>query len=127
MNYLHNPAEIGAAVAAYAQGVRVEGAAKLLFISGQVGTLPDGSLAGDTEAQLEVCWKRIFAILADAGMTKHNIVKISTFLTSADDIGTNRKVRDRMLEGHLAASTMLIVSGLANPAWTCEIEAVAAA
>ena len=126
MRSLHNPTDIAPPASAYAHGVRIEGAKTWLHVSGQVGTLPDGALAGDTEAQLEVCWRRIFTILADAGMDKTNIVKISAFLTSAADIGINRQVRDRMLEGHIAASTLLIVGGLAHPDWTCEIEAVAA-
>ena len=38
-----------------------------------------------------------------------------------------RTVRDRHLEGHRAASTLMIVVGLADPRWLIEIEALAAA
>jgi enamine deaminase RidA (YjgF/YER057c/UK114 family) len=75
---------------------------------------------------MEVCWQRIIAILADSGLTKEDIVKVTAYLTQPEDVGLYRQVRDRMLEGHLAASTLLIVSGLAKPTWTVEIEAVAA-
>jgi enamine deaminase RidA (YjgF/YER057c/UK114 family) len=59
-------------------------------------------------------------------LTKEDIVKVTAYLTQPEDVGLYRQVRDRMLEGHLAASTLLIVSSLAKPTWTVEIEAVAA-
>lgn len=123
---LHNPPETGAP-AAYAQGVRVAGAQTVLFISGQVGMEPDGTIPNHIEAQLELCWKRIFAVLADASLFRENIVKTTVYLTHADYIGPHRKVRDRMLEQHVAASTMVVVGGLASPDLKCEIEAIAAA
>lgn len=124
---LHSPTSISPPSSAYSHGVKVEGASRWLHVSGQVGLELDGSLAGDTEAQMNVCWKRIFAVLADAGMGKENIVKISVFLTDPADVGLYREVRDRHLEGHGTASTLLVVAGLAHPGWTVEIEAVAAA
>lgn len=127
MPNLHNPAQIAPPSSAYAHGISVDAAKTWLHVSGQAGTHADGTLAGDTAKQMQVCWNRIFAILGDAGMSKKNIVKVTVFLTRAADVGLYREVRDRMLEGHLAASTLLIVAGLADPDWTVEIEAVAAA
>ena len=74
----------------------------------------------------EVCWDRIFAILADAGMDKTDIVKVVAYLTNQDEVGLYRGVRDQKLEGHIAASTLLVVAGLADPNWTVEIEVIAA-
>ena len=99
----------------------------VLTVSGQTGSLPDGSLAGDSAAQMEECWRRIFEVLRSAGMDRTDIVKVTVFLTDPGDVGLYRDIRDRHLEGHEAASTLLIVSGLAAPEWTVEIEVVAAA
>ncbi len=123
----HNPQSIAAPASAYAQGVEVQGAARWLHVSGQIGSLPDGSLAGDSAAQMEECWRRIFEVLRSAGMDRTDIVKVTVFLTDPGDVGLYRDIRDRHLEGHEAASTLLIVSGLAAPEWTVEIEVVAAA
>jgi len=123
---IHNPASIAPPSSAYAQGVTVEGATRWLIVSGQVGALPDGSLAGNSAAQMQTCWDRVFAVLEDAGMTKENIVKITVFLTRGEDVGLYREIRDANLEGHIAASTLLLVSGLADPDWLVEIEAIAA-
>jgi enamine deaminase RidA (YjgF/YER057c/UK114 family) len=123
---IHNPTGVAKPSSAYAHGVKAEGAKTWLHVSGQVGTNPDGTLAGDSAAQMAMCWQRIFAILKDAGMDKTNIVKVSAFLTRPRDIGLYREARDKMLDGHLTASTLLIVAGLADPSWTVEIEAIAA-
>ena len=107
-------------------GVRVENASRWLHVSGQVGRLPDGALAGDTRAQTRACFENIRAVLADAGMGTGNLVKLTAFITEPDAVGTFREVRDEMLEGHVCASTLLVVSALAHPDWTVEIEAIAA-
>lgn len=122
----HNPPGVAPPSSAYTHGVRVDNATSWLHVSGQIGTHPDGRLAGDTAQQMEVCWQRIIAVLADAGMRTSNIVKVTAYLTNPEEVGLYREIRDRMLGGHLTASTLLIVSGLADPNWTVEIEAIAA-
>ncbi|NQV45671.1 MAG: RidA family protein [Rhodospirillales bacterium] len=123
----HNPPSIAAPASAYAQGLCVEGATRWLTISGQVGALPDGGIAGNSRGQMQTCWDRIFAVLEDAGMTKKNIVKVTVYLTRPEDVTLYREIRDTNLEGHIAASTLLLISGLADPDWLVEIEAIAAA
>jgi len=122
----HTPAAISPPSSAYAHGVSAPTEARWLHVSGQVGLNDDGSLAGDAAAQMKACWTRIFAVLEDAGMNKDNIVKVTAFITDAALVGTYREVRDRCMDGHLSASTLLVVSGLAHPDWVVEIEAVAA-
>ena len=126
MRTTHSPADVAAPSSAYAHGVKIDGAKSWLHVSGQIGTHLDGSLAGDSEAQMEICWERIMAILADADMAIEDIVKVTAFITRAEDVGLYREVRDRYLKGHLTASTLLVVSALAHPDWTVEIEAIAA-
>lgn len=122
----HSPNTVAPPSSDYSHGVKVSGADTWMHVSGQIGVHADGTLAGGSAEQMEVSWQRIFAILEDAGMTKDNIVKVTAFLTRPEDVGLYRQVRDRMLEGHICASTLLIVSGLADPEWTVEIEVVAA-
>jgi enamine deaminase RidA (YjgF/YER057c/UK114 family) len=122
----HNPAIVSTPASAYSHGVGVPAGARWLYISGQIGLTPDGDLAGDAEAQMDACWKRIFAILTDAGMTKENLVKITAYVTDPNLVGTYREIRDRHLKGTLTASTLLVISALAHPDWVVEIEAVAA-
>ena len=124
---IHNPDTVAAPSSDYAHGIEAPHTHRRLYISGQVGETLDGKLAGDTKAQMEVCWQRISNILESADMDKTDLVKITVFLTDVKDTPLFRTVRDEFLEGHLTASSLLVVAGLANPDWTVEIEAIAEA
>jgi 2-iminobutanoate/2-iminopropanoate deaminase len=102
-------------------------ATRWLHIAGQVGIKPDGTLAQGFAAQTERCWANLFAVLAGAGMTKRDLVKITVFVTAPDRVALYREIRDRVLEGHAPAATYLVVAGLAHPDYLVEIEGVAAA
>jgi len=102
-------------------------ARRWLHISGQIGVDRAGRVADGAEAQMQECWHHIFEILKSAGMDSRNLVKITGYLVDPNDVGAFRQVRDRLLDGHAPASTLVVVAALANPAWKVEIEAVAAA
>ena len=122
----HNPNTIAPAFSSYSLGVEAPAGARWLHVSGQVGIAPDGSLAEGAEAQMETAFRNVLAILGSAGMGPHDLVKVTVFLTRQEDVGAYREVRDRMLAGATPASTLLVISGLANPDWLVEIEAIAA-
>ncbi len=110
----------------YSQAVSTPPEARLLYVSGQVGVTPDGALAGDEQAQHEQTWRNLLAILAADGMGPEHIVSVEGFVTRQSGVPLYREVRDRMLGGAKPASTLLIVSGLADPDWLVEIAVVAA-
>ena len=123
----HNPATIAAPASRYSHAVEVRGPARWLHISGQVGVRPDRTVPPDSETQMEVAWTNLLAILREVGMSADNLVKITTFITDAADVGLVRTVRDRHLGTMTPASTLLVVSRLAHPDYRFELEAVAAA
>ena len=123
----HNPAAIIKPASRYAQGVSVDGASRWLLVSGQVGVSPEGEVGADTRAQTRRCFQNIEGVLQDAGMGIHNLVKITAYITSADDVSIYREERDLAMDGHECASTLLVIDALASPHWKVEIEAVAAA
>ena len=122
----HNPKTAPAAFSNYAVAAGAPGAARWIHVSGQVGITPDGVLGEGFEAQCEQAFRNIIAILESAEMGVENIVKVTVFLTRQEDTPHYRAIRDKVLGGHLAASTLLVISGLASPDWLVEIEAVAA-
>src|ERR1700693_2435462 len=65
MNIRHTPASVAAPFGPYSHAVEVPEGSRLLYISGEVGVLPDGTVPETIEAQAEVCWRNIVAILAD--------------------------------------------------------------
>jgi 2-iminobutanoate/2-iminopropanoate deaminase len=123
----HNPGAVAPPLARYSHAIEVPAGARWLHLSGQVGVRPDGTLAEGPQAQIEQTWANILALLQAAGMSVHDLVKVTVFLTDPAHIQLQREVRQRVLTGVTPASTLLIVAGLAQPDLLVEIEAVAAA
>ena len=93
----------------------------------QLGNAPlVGSSAYTASDQVEIIWRNIVTILQSAGMDVTNIVKLTTYSTAPEHLPVLREVRERVLNGHLPASTLLIVAGLAKPEWLVEVEVYAA-
>jgi enamine deaminase RidA (YjgF/YER057c/UK114 family) len=123
----HNPATVAAPFSRYSHGVEAPAGARWLYISGQVGVIPDDKVAQGAEAQIEQAWRNVLSVLEAAGMGPRDLVKVTTFLINRADLPTARTVRERMLQGAEPASTLLFVAGLASPDWLVEIEGIAAA
>ena len=128
MNREIMPSSIAPPAANYAHAVLSEGADKLLHLSGVVATRPDATIPDDVADQAAVIWSNIVAILAEANMDLHDIVSITTyvvvdFMACLPDV---MAARDKALDGHRVASTLVSVPALARPAWKMEIAVIAA-
>jgi 2-iminobutanoate/2-iminopropanoate deaminase len=113
-------------VASYSQAIEVSGAARTLYISGQVGQRMDGTFPDDIAEQSRLAWQNLEAQLRAAGMTLDNLVKVTTILPNREDLAAAREARSKAL-GDRKPASMLIVGGLASPAWKIEIEGIAVA
>jgi enamine deaminase RidA (YjgF/YER057c/UK114 family) len=122
-----NPDTVHSTGGRYAHAIRVEGAAKRLVISGQIGVAPDGTVIEEGEKQIDQALANVKAILAAEGMTFHDVVKMTVFLTDPALIPAWRTARGAAMEGAVTASTLLVVAGLADPRFKVEVEAEAAA
>lgn len=96
-----------------------------LYISGQLGKRPDGSISADPAEQVEQALKNILAALAHHGMGPGNLVKMTSYITDRAVLAPLREKRVPVL-GVNTAHTLIIVAGLAAPEFLVEIEAVAA-
>lgn len=121
-----NPLTVPAPFSRYSQGVAVPSPARWLHVSGQVGIPLDSILPDSFEEQARNAWRNVLGVLEAAGMGPGNLVKVTAYITRASDVGRYRTVRDSMLGEVKTASTLVVVSGLADPDWLIEIEAVAA-
>jgi enamine deaminase RidA (YjgF/YER057c/UK114 family) len=126
MNRAHNPKDVHAPLSNYAHGVEAPAGARWLYVSGQIGMGADGKVGKTFEEQAELAWANLRAILKSAGMDVGDLVKVTTYLTRREDIKANRAVRDKHMGGVRAASTMVLISGLAMPELLVEVEAHAA-
>jgi enamine deaminase RidA (YjgF/YER057c/UK114 family) len=102
-------------------------AGDLLFISGQVAMNAQGEVVGrgDTGAQAEQVFANLKKVLAAAGATFRDVIKLTILCTDPAGIPAIREARNRALEGHTPASTLMVVAGLASSDYLVEIEAVA--
>lgn len=122
----HNPPSVCPPPSKYSHGVETPPNARWLHTAGQVGRERDGSVPDGFEAQAELAWRNLIAVLESAGMGLGDVVKLTHVLTSADHIPAFRKIWDRVLGDHRPAATMLIVPELGRPGLHVEIEAIAA-
>ena len=111
----------------YEQGIEIAPGARIVHVSGQVGAEVNGTIPADATRQHELAWDNALAILAAAGMDHTNVVDAHVYITDRSHLGISREVRDRKLKGHLPASTLLVVAGLADPRLVVEVHLVAAA
>jgi 2-iminobutanoate/2-iminopropanoate deaminase len=122
-----SPSSIRAPFARYSHGIAVPAGYRLVFTSGQLGVGPDERVPAGCEAQAELCFANIAAILAEDGMTLANVVRLNTYVTGREHMQAYMRARDRQFPGTPPASTLMIVSGFARPELVVEIEAIAAA
>lgn len=122
---LVNPNTLPPPASNYSHIVEVPEGSRLVFLSGQVGIDTDGNCAGDFAGQCNQVFANIKAALAAVDMQMSDLVRLNAYLTDAGDVGGFRDIRDAWMDGHAAASTLVMVPALAAPDWVVEIEAVA--
>ena len=110
----------------YCQAHEVTGAARWLYISGQVPADADGRVPADFRSQCRLAWANVQAQLAAAQMTLDHLVKVTVFLSDRRWRQENYEVRHELLQGRTPALT-IVITGIYDEAWLLEIEAVAAA
>ena len=120
------PAAIPPPFARYSHGMAVPEGYRFVFTSGPLGVAADWSIPDDVEAQADLCFNQIAAILADADMTLADIVRLNAYVTDRAHMAGYMKARDRRVATPPPASTLMIVSGFTKPEFKVEIEVIAA-
>ena len=118
--------ELGHRTGSFSPGVAVTGK-QLIFVSGNVGVDANGQIVGkgDVGAQTRQIFRNIEAILAQAGASLKDVVKITTFIVPMERYGEFAAVRAEVFAGPYPASSTVGVSALVSPDYLIEIEAVA--
>jgi enamine deaminase RidA (YjgF/YER057c/UK114 family) len=119
------PTSIAPPAARYAHAVLSDGTGRLLHTAGVVGIAPDGDVPAELAAQADVVWANVTAILAEADMALTDIVAVTTYVVVGNDLAPVMAARDRVMAGHIAASTLVTVPALARPEWQVEVAVVA--
>ncbi len=124
----HQIHDIGIAkqIGAYSDAIEVASGLRWLFTSGTPGLGRSSKFPSDAAGQAEIAWTHIVAMLENAGMTVHDLGKVSHYLLRAEDIPAYVKVRARFLGDSGPASMLLLTPALVRPEFLLEIEAIAA-
>jgi enamine deaminase RidA (YjgF/YER057c/UK114 family) len=103
-------------------------AAGLVFIAGQVGIRPDGTVPDTASEQIELAFKRLGAILAHEGLGFEDLVDLVSYHVRIDEqLTTFRDIKERYITRDFPAWTILGIASLARPNLLIEIKAIAAA
>jgi 2-iminobutanoate/2-iminopropanoate deaminase len=123
--------ELGAVLGLYSHGMCAP-AGELVVVAGQTAIDGAGALVGpgDVRAQARQVFENIRKVLAAAGASMRDVVRLQTFLTEAADIDGFMAARREVFPGYYPdgvypPNTLLVVSRLVQPELLVEIEAMA--
>jgi enamine deaminase RidA (YjgF/YER057c/UK114 family) len=126
-----NPPELGVPPG-YSQVVEVRGG-RIIFIAGQTALDRNGDIIGkgNFARQATQVFENLNVALQSVGCTAANLIKLTVFLRSMDDLSAYREARNRFFATVTPAAapavTLVEVSRLYGPDFLIEIEAIAAA
>jgi 2-iminobutanoate/2-iminopropanoate deaminase len=113
-------------IGSYSDAVKTSGQLRWLVTSGTPGLALDGKLPDDVAGQADLAWAHIKRMLSDAQMDVGDIVKVTQYLTRAEDIPAYAAVRLRHLGSVRPASMLLVIDALVRPEFLVEVEVIAA-
>lgn len=123
----HNPdTGVYPATPDYVHAMEVRNPGRFLFVSGTMGLDPEGIAGAGLSEQVDLIWSNLRTILAHAGMTVANIVRVTSYLRDAAFVEANQEARVAALGSHVVPTTAIVVQTLRDD-WFVEIEIVAAA
>jgi 2-iminobutanoate/2-iminopropanoate deaminase len=120
-----NPRDVHAPAGPYSHTGIVPTGTELVFVAGQVGMGPDGTVPATFADQAELTFRNLRACLAAHDLGVEAIVKLGVFLVPGQDSEILREVRERRFGAHRPTSTTVYVPQLASPRFLLEVEAVA--
>ncbi len=105
----------------------MDGAKRIVFCAGQVAGDKDGNLVGegDFEAQADQVMSNLKDVLAEAGASLADVVKVTIYIVNQEDTQKGRNILHNYFKDHPPASTLCVLRGLANPNFLVEVEATA--
>lgn len=113
----------------YSQAVQIDNPERLLICAGQTAIDDDGTppATADMGAQTQKAFDNLGAVLAAAGLSAADVVRVNYYTTDVDElIAVLGPLASGFFGDNLPASTLLGVSRLAFPQLKLEIEAIAA-
>jgi len=110
----------------FAHGILVQEGNKMLFLSGQNGIDKEGKVVSkDFESQCTKAYENIASIVAAAGGSLANVVRVTAYVTDIKNADAFVRVSSNFFKGDLCSQTLVEVRALAFPDLNVELEAIA--
>ena len=113
----------------FSQAIEVRGGSRVLYCAGQTSVDADGTPlhAGNMRGQLEQALTNLETVLAHAGLSLSNVVRLNYYVTDiAAFFEASPAFGERLARGRCKpAGTLLHITSLAFPGLMVEIEATA--
>ena len=102
-------------------------AGDFVFVAGQMPQDENGQwvAAGDPYSQAQQVYRNIDRVLAHAGATRKDVVKVTTFLVDGKEREAVTRARMEYFGDHAPPHTGVVVAALAWPELRIEVEVVA--
>lgn len=109
----------------YSSAVKAGG---LVFVAGQIGLNPDGSMPEQPAQQFVNAFERLKLVVEDAGCQMSDLVELVSYHVGlSTHLAEFMKVKSQYVPAPFPTWTILDIAGLARPGLIIEIKAVAAA
>jgi enamine deaminase RidA (YjgF/YER057c/UK114 family) len=124
----HTIHDIGVAhqIGSYSDAIEASPNLRWLMTSGTPGFIDADKVPTDIIGQSELAWENVLRVLVKADMTVSDIVKVTQYLTRAEDIKAYAQIRNRFLGAARPASMLLVIPQLVWPNLLVEVEIIAA-
>lgn len=111
----------------FAQAIEAPAAGRILFISGMLGSGPDGKVVGrgDITAQTRQVCENLKAAVEAAGGTLDDVCRVDVYIRNMEHFAEIHAVRRQFFTGTPPASTMVEVTKFTSPDALIEINAIA--
>ena len=103
----------------YTHVVETVSPSRTIYLSGQLGMMPDGKFAGapgDFRAQATQCFENLKAGLATAGATFEHVVKTTSYFIDISHLPIFLEVRDRYVNTKAPPGSTAVQIGNRSPA-----------
>lgn len=110
----------------FSQGILAP-SGRMVWVAGQVALDEGGNVVGvgDAARQTELALENMKAVLAEAGATLSDVVKLTVFLTDMRNFPQIQEVRSRYFATDPPASSTIGINQLVHPNLLVEIEGLA--
>jgi enamine deaminase RidA (YjgF/YER057c/UK114 family) len=107
----------------YSPAVR---AGDFLYVAGQIGLNPDGSMPANDEGQIVNAFDRLKIVMEEAGASLDDIVELVSYHVGLQNhLGKFVEIKSRYIREPYPTWTILEIAGLARPGLIIELKAVA--